>query len=106
MFTDVPSNLRHVCVIKSCINLVEDKKWTGLIAVNGKEQGQRSHGLLSTRQMLHVSESFQGRHGVIFDSVKIRLVRVFNIEVCLTTERVIRCARQVAIDWSDLVRDV
>src|SRR2546430_15124843 len=56
--------------------------------------------------MLHVSESLQWRHGVILNTIKIGLVRVFDVKVRLAAKRVIRRACQVPVNWSDLVGDV
>lgn len=87
-------NSPHIGIVQGCIDLVQHKKRRGLIAMTSqtsrqypvkercksdlpmdcKEQGQCGHGLFTSRELIHVSEAFHGGHGVVLDSMKIRLL--------------------------------
>lgn len=71
-----------------------------------EEERQRRHGLLATREVLHVAESLERRHGVVFDAGEVRRVAVFDVEVGLAAEREGGAAGEVFVDVGDLFGDV
>lgn len=71
---NVVGDTGHVGIVESSINLVEHEEGRWLVGVNGKQQSERCHGLLTTRQVLHIAESLQGRHSVVLDTVEVWLI--------------------------------
>lgn len=81
MVVDVVGNPGHVGVVKCCVNLIKHEERRRLVRVDGEEKGKSCHGLLASREMLHVTEPLEWRHGVILDTIQVGLVRVFDIQV-------------------------
>lgn len=79
--TDVSRDLGDVGVVEGGVDFVKDEEGGGLVAVHGEEEGQRRHGFFAAGEVLHVAEAFERRHGVVFDSVEVGLVGVFDVEV-------------------------
>ena len=53
--------------------------------VNSKQQCEGCHGLLSTRQVVHGSESLSWSHAVVVDAVQVGLLRVLGAQESLRT---------------------
>jgi hypothetical protein len=49
--------------------------------VHCEEEREGGHGFFSTREVFHVSEAFEGRHGVVFNAIEIGLVGIFDVKV-------------------------
>jgi Ca2+-binding EF-hand superfamily protein len=60
--TDVVTHLGHVGVVQVGVHLVKDEEGRGRERVDREEQCQHRHGLLTTRQVLHVAKAFARRH--------------------------------------------
>ncbi len=84
MFTNICRNPRHVRIIERGVDLVQDKERRRLVRVDGEKERQGSHGLLTTREVLHVAETFEGWHCVVLDAIEVWLVGGFDIEVSVT----------------------
>ena len=48
-----------------------------------KEKSEGGHGLFSSGQVFHVTESFERRHSVVLDAVKIWFIGIFDIEITI-----------------------
>lgn len=81
VIADVVCNPCNIGVVKGRIYFIQNEEWRRLVGVYGKEKGESSHGLLSSREMLHIPEALQRRHGVVLDSGKVGLIRVLDIEI-------------------------
>lgn len=101
------THLADVGVVERSINLIQHKEWSRFIAVsmrevlvrrravgvcfkrqtfarcvpvNGEEQGQCRHSLLSSRQVVHRPEAFTRSHAVIVDAIQIRFLWVLRTQ--------------------------
>lgn len=71
---DVVGNPSNVGVVKRSIDLVENEERRRLVGMDSEQQCQSRHCLLTTREVLHISESFQWGHGVVFNAVEVWLI--------------------------------
>ena len=53
--------------------------------VNGEEQSQGGHSLLSTRQVVHGPEALAGSHAVVVNPIQVGLLRVLRTQETLST---------------------
>lgn len=51
-----------------------------VLPVDGKQQGQGSDGLFSTRQIIHGHEAFPRRHAVVVDATEVWLVWILGTQ--------------------------
>jgi hypothetical protein len=80
MLSDVVCDPADVGIIECRVNFIQDKERRRLIAVNSKEQRKSRHGFLSARQLVHVSETFHRRHGVVLDPAQVWFLRMERSE--------------------------
>ena len=96
MLADIIRNLRHIGIIQRSVHFVEDKERGRLVAVHGEEEGEGGHCLLAAGKVFHVAETFEGRHGVVFDAREVGLVFFFDVEVAVCFRREGKLVRDLA----------
>lgn len=85
MLSNVVCDSADVGVVECCVNLIQDEEWGRLIAVDGKKQRKSRHCLLSARQLVHISETFHRRHGVVLDSTQVWFLQAERLEIDLVS---------------------
>lgn len=93
MVADIIGNSRDVGIIERRVYLVENEEWRWLVGMDGEEKGESSHCLLASGEMLHVSESLERGHGVVFDAVEVGFFGVFDVEISIVQGTVSRCCQ-------------
>lgn len=68
--SNVLCNLVHVACIECCVNLIEDEERRVLIRMNCKEKSKCCNRLLTAWELIHVTETFLWRHGIVSDEVR------------------------------------
>jgi hypothetical protein len=81
MIPNIVGNPSDIGVVKGGVHLIKHEERRRLVRVHCEEKSKSCHCLLSSRKVLHVSESLERRHGMVLDSVKIRFIGILNIEV-------------------------
>lgn len=119
---DIVGDPGDVGVVERGVDFIKDEEWRRLVRVHGEEESKGGHCLFAAGEVFHVSEALERRHGVVFDAVEIRLVRVFDVEVAmmvnmcnvylrtgnlrLSAQWVVGTPCKLAVDGTDLLRDV
>ncbi|KAF2399595.1 hypothetical protein EJ06DRAFT_59655 [Trichodelitschia bisporula] len=81
MTFNVCNQLRDICVVERRVHLIKHEERRRLVRMYRKKQCQRSHCLLATGQVLHIAEPLERGHGVILETIEVRLVRVLGIKI-------------------------
>jgi hypothetical protein len=68
---DILGHLGDVGVVERGINLIENEEGGGMVRVDGEEKGECGDGFFATGELVHVTESFHGGHGVVLDAVEV-----------------------------------
>ena len=89
MLLDIIRDLSYIRIIQCRIHFVEHEEGGGLVGVHCEEEGQGGHGLFATTEVLHVSETLEGRHGVVFYAGEVGFVGVFDVEVAVLRKGVL-----------------
>jgi len=71
--SDVSHNLGDIVVVQRRIDFIQHEEGRRLVAVDGKQQSQRSHRLFASRKLFDIAEPLQRWHGIVFDSAQVRL---------------------------------
>lgn len=81
MLSNILANPCHIGIIQRGVYFVQDEKGGRLVAVDGEEEGESGDGFLAAGEVLHVTEAFEGGHGVVFYPREVGLVTIFYVEV-------------------------
>lgn len=77
---------KPLTVIQRSIHFIHDKERGRVVRMNCKQKCQRSHGLLSPTELIHVPEPFHWRHSIEFHPPLEGLLGVVKSEICVTTQ--------------------
>ena len=83
MLSYVLGDSSNVRIVESGVYFVEDEKGTRLVRVDCEEEGEGGHCFFAAGQVLHVSEAFERRHGVVFQPGEVGLVGVFYVQIAM-----------------------